>query len=332
MIVKSPEDVIELFLKFSRSSEHLTGLDEAFVRRTLADWPKRNSIALSAAPDLLTPEASASSYFGGRPTLPGDVAWPKAVMSDGSERSVVFLGQISCAELTTSSSAEGLPREGLLYLFVAWDCEWGLLTPTCKVIHSGDGALSTTRSVPDDILTPRRFMRENGMSKFDFPHAGDDDLRCYPRRRINIIPFASLFRDHVTVVDPRDAAEKEFLFHWTEFASDFEIAQLAPRLGIEGWHIRAFGLNDSAPNDVPTVHQLLGFPCESPTDRAGHLLHGVGRRAAIPSKAEEWIMLAQFRTDELMDWDWNSYLELRIPKASLLAGSFDDVVAFQHAQ
>ncbi|CAN1723869.1 protein of unknown function [Hyphomicrobium sp. 1Nfss2.1] len=330
MLVKSLDDVIALFLRFSQSSEHLAGVDEAFVRRTLAEWPKRNSIALTAAPDLLRLDAGASSYFGGRPTLPNDVTWPKAVAPDGSERSMVFLGQISCGEFAVHSCVEGLPREGFLFLFLAWDCEWGLLRPSCRVLHSTGDLDARPRALPEDVLAPRQFMHHSGQSKFDFkPQPGDDDLRCYPRRRINFIPFASLFRDHVTVVDTRDRAQKEFLSQWTEFATDFEIAQLAPWLGIAGWHIRAFGLADPASDPVPAIHQLLGFPCTSSTDQLGHLLARAGKGPAGVATADSWITLAQLRSDELMDWDWNGHLELRIPEASLLAGAFDDAVAHQ---
>jgi uncharacterized protein YwqG len=326
-LLTSIDDVIALFIRASNMKGFpvLPHVDADFVRRQLKLWPKLDSVAISVGDALMTVEQPVSSYFGGRPALPDQLEWPKATNhANGGERSMLFLGQICCDEFANLQKPAGLPTQGYLYLFVAWDAEWGLLDPSCKVIYSKLDPARQERPIPADILTPRKVMHDHGQWGFKFQQQpGDDDIRSYPRRRIKFASFSSLFREQVKMGDSRDELERTFLWQWTEFARDFEIAQMLPALGIDSWPIFAFGIGDNC----RVLHQLMGFPRASETDQSGLIREYEKISRRFVEKPGDRVLLAEFECDKLMDWDWNGILELRIHPTALAAQNFEDVTA-----
>ena len=70
----------------------------------------RADFAATGAPESLT-------YFGGRPCLPPQIAWPE-VRRRGNSHALTFLGQVDLADVAATGSATPLPSAGVLYFFL----------------------------------------------------------------------------------------------------------------------------------------------------------------------------------------------------------------------
>ncbi|KZK85410.1 hypothetical protein PsAD46_02996 [Pseudovibrio sp. Ad46] len=98
------------------------------------------------------PTKFASSYLGGLPRLPADVAWPRDPISNKPR---MFLGQIDCATLPRSTERYWLPKSGTLWFFAGPDLNayfdaTETDTDESHVIYRGiDASFLSERNPPD---------------------------------------------------------------------------------------------------------------------------------------------------------------------------------------
>ncbi len=71
----------------------------------------------------MPPRADARSYWGGLPSLPDSVDWPRFTTPAGIERPLSFILQIDCASLPAEGLLALMPSRGLLLFFA--ELEWG---------------------------------------------------------------------------------------------------------------------------------------------------------------------------------------------------------------
>ena len=109
------------------------------------------------------PMPPASSYFWDAPQLPPDIDFPTYTDADGDECYLPFVCQVNLAD----AAIEGLPQQGMLYVFATVDYYMGFDAPmengmgwwtpgTVKVLYSDAPADTLVRKNPynDDVTTP----------------------------------------------------------------------------------------------------------------------------------------------------------------------------------
>jgi hypothetical protein len=63
-------------------------------------------------------DITSRSYFGGLPRLPANVQWPVSTLTN---QPMFFVAQIDLAEVPRIEQREGLPEQGMLWFFLAYD-------------------------------------------------------------------------------------------------------------------------------------------------------------------------------------------------------------------
>lgn len=130
----------------------MTADDTAIDRRAIALLARyRSPAVLLHRPFPPKATGHGTSFFGGLPTLPPDLEWPRT--SGGVP--LHFLCQIDCADVGWQAP---LPGKGILFFFGRDDEEqlWGEGAPTddCRVLYAPDGAGSGTPAAAPDDLPP----------------------------------------------------------------------------------------------------------------------------------------------------------------------------------
>ena len=95
------------------------------------------------------PTQLSTSFMGGLPRLPEDVAWPTSPISN---RPCTFLAQIDCAALPQSQHRPWLPESGTLWIFIYPDID----TYFCERVIDSEGSHVIYRDVDASTLTERQ--------------------------------------------------------------------------------------------------------------------------------------------------------------------------------
>ncbi|MEZ5957142.1 MAG: DUF1963 domain-containing protein [Hyphomonadaceae bacterium] len=65
-----------------------------------------------------SPNITTNSYFGGLPRMPPELGWPTSTITNTP---MFFAGQIDLADLPAIADRQGLPEQGVLWFFLAYD-------------------------------------------------------------------------------------------------------------------------------------------------------------------------------------------------------------------
>jgi hypothetical protein len=153
-----------------------------------------------------------NSHLGGRPSLPGELEWPRT----DSGTPLHFLAQIDCSELPPTAGV--LPDSGILFFFARVDDEmlWGEddepARDYCRVLFTaalGEGPVDP----PEDLPAIMGGLSGSAFENFRLP--GEAAARLYPTwqvefHAINSWPDASAFEwiaDPALRQDPKARAE-----------------------------------------------------------------------------------------------------------------------------
>jgi hypothetical protein len=125
-----------------------------------------------------------NSKFGGLPTLPAHLDWPRA--ADGTP--LHHFAQIDCADIPVPSR---LPARGVLFFFARDDAErdWRHTGPadSCRVLYSADSG-TTPREAPDD-LPPVGGYNWPGEALREFLHGDEDGPNVHVEWPIQPLPI-----------------------------------------------------------------------------------------------------------------------------------------------
>jgi hypothetical protein len=119
------------------------------------------------------------TYFGGLPTAPADLCWPRA--PDGTP--YTFMAQVDCSELPAFQLRNFLPGNGVLYFFVNWSVFDGFDEARSwpnHVIFSRDAPGSFREMRPPDDLPPC-YGPSSAEHYFPWLEHTDRRLRDYPK-------------------------------------------------------------------------------------------------------------------------------------------------------
>jgi uncharacterized protein YwqG len=147
--------------------EKLTGYPELMLYASLLESWLRPAIS------LLPSDEATRSRFGGIPELPPEEPWPTHLPPGGDGEPVPyrFLGQLDLAALPDVGA--GLPREGLLVLFVADHP----LDPDVKALFWGDPGYAMARWYPEGtpvlLREPPEEVHASGVRHLRFAAAVD---------------------------------------------------------------------------------------------------------------------------------------------------------------
>lgn len=201
---------------------------------------QRGNLPIGLAP-------STSSYIGGLPALPPDLAWPRSTTRPGDDKNATalsFIAQINLAELPRTRGKSPLPPEGILLFFLESNFTEKSY-PEVRVLFAPDAisnASVSLVSIPDDLMP----LGEASDSARDQPDDGSDGRlqRKYP------VSF-HLFDD--------------FAFDDAAIAKELKLKSLRKIPGFE-----------EPKNGLPvSIHQILGYgTCiqQTPTQRHNQIL------------------------------------------------------------
>ncbi|MBS1166195.1 MAG: hypothetical protein H6R00_2220 [Proteobacteria bacterium] len=201
---------------------------------------------------------STSSYIGGLPALPPDLAWPRSnprPKGGDNATALSFIAQIYLAELPRLRRKSPLPLEGILFFFLDSD-----LTryPQVRVLFAPEGSSSPSSSpvcIPNDLMP---LGNPNGSER---QQSDDDgfDRRIQRKYKISFHSF------------------QDFAFDDVAIARELKLKSLRSIPGFE-----------EPKNGLPvSIHQILGYgTCiqQTPTQRHNQilLLQLSGERAFSP--------------------------------------------------
>lgn len=120
------------------------------------------------------PRPTARSYWGGRPTLPADLAWPSYVDKAGNERALGFVVQVACDEVPEGARLGVFPDRGTLFVFMelSWGFDW-----QWRCLYTPDDVTGRPPAEPPATL-PHAY---DGRATWGWPTDDADWPRLLPR-------------------------------------------------------------------------------------------------------------------------------------------------------
>ncbi len=264
-----------------------TSLPGDVATRLLAEI--RPAVSLAHAPA----GASVRSRLGGGPLLEPDDDWPEYL-----DDPLAFLAVLDLAELAALSSGIGVPATGLLnFFFDAEQSVWGF-DPSdrgaWRVIQA-DPSLARERETPAERVASRRI----GLTSARIP--------TFPGWEEPIVEWITANRV------PRHK-DDGYIELEDELARLVGLDSTQPKHRVGGWPDL-----EQAPWQLECQLASHGIYVGNPAGYADP------RRAILEPGAADWVMLAQFDSDDEIGWMWGDVgkLYFAIRRQDLAAGAFD---------
>lgn len=244
------------------------------------------------------------SYYGGLPTGPADIVWPRHAF-DGGEAPLSFVMQWDCRELAAQDATGLLPRDGVLYFFAS--LEWA--NPKAfRFVHAPGDVADWEPLKPPADLPPVLGDQTAWQVPWCNPHIEAEHQHC--PTLLPKWPFRPLALEYPATTTDDDDEEAAF---WSERAMAEVLLKAQDSLGAPPTYLDPDGsygaaVFDGFPHDWAAVRivcskviDTLRKPIYTRLPRSIEELEGEAREARIAEWSDEARELYRFAASHAPD-------------------------------